>query len=183
MSRIVAPPSPEPRHIPCSMPVVSPNALTGSHWGVRKECNKIMRRESRQGKGGQALVEFAATAPVAILLLMSILAFGLIFSWQNVLDSAAREGARAGSVCKSDDAIGQTVAKSCAPLPNPGSVSVLIDETDVNGAPLPSGSRQRGGAITVTLTYPASIVGVPGVLPGQRTLTAQSTFRMECDSP
>src|SRR5207237_7287318 len=46
---------------------------------------------------GQALVEFAFVAPVLVLLLASLVQFGLIFERQIGINNAAREAARRGA--------------------------------------------------------------------------------------
>jgi Flp pilus assembly protein TadG len=138
-----------------------------------------MPREKR----AQALVEFALVAPVIILVMLAILSFGLLFSWRNTLNNAAREGARGGAVCKTDDEIKQIVSNNTALLPHSNTVSVNVSATDASGAALPAGSRARGGAITVTLSYVADVVGIPGIMGSTKTLVGQSTFRMECDTP
>jgi Flp pilus assembly protein TadG len=142
--------------------------------------NKTIRSTHRQ-RGGQALVEFALLAPVMILILLAILAFGLVFSWQNVLNNAAREGARAGAVAKTDAQIKSNVMQNVSLLPHCSTVldGIVIIPKDENGVSLPAGTRQHGGSITVQLSYPASIVAIPGIMSSEKTLVAKSTFRME----
>ena len=56
----------------------------------------------RKNEKGQTLVEFAIVLPILLLLVMGIIQFGIIFSAQIALTNAAREGARAASVGKSE---------------------------------------------------------------------------------
>lgn len=128
------------------------------------------------------MVEFALIAPVVMLVMLGIISFGLLLSWRSMLDDAARAGARAGAVCKTDDEVKKIVTDNCSLLPHANTVSVSVTETDFGGAALPPGSRQRGGVITVTLTYTANVIPIPGILVSQRPLLTQATFRMECDS-
>jgi Flp pilus assembly protein TadG len=137
-----------------------------------------------RGQSGQALIEFAMIAPAVMLIMFGILSFGLIFSWKNVLNNAAREGARAGSVCKTDSEINTVVTKNCSILPSPGNVTVKIDSYDTADHLITTANgRQRGGTVVVTLTYPANVIRIPGILEGTKTLTAQATFRSECSYP
>ena len=55
----------------------------------------MKRRPSNPGTDrGQALVEFALVAPMLVLLLLSIIEFGRAVYYVQMLDNAAREGAR-----------------------------------------------------------------------------------------
>ena len=58
--------------------------------------NGIGRRIRRQE--GVAAVEFAIIMPVALLIVVGIIQFGVIYSQYQVLQGAAREGARCASV-------------------------------------------------------------------------------------
>jgi Flp pilus assembly protein TadG len=128
-------------------------------------------------------LEFCLVAPIVILIMLGVLSFGLLFAWTNTLNNAAREGARAASVCNTDDDVTQKVINACNTLPNANTITVKITETDASGHALADGSpRVRGGSVTVKVTYITGPMRVPGVLSGRRTMTAQSTFRMECGS-
>jgi Flp pilus assembly protein TadG len=56
------------------------------------------RADNLTGERGAAAVEFALIATVLVMLLFGILEYGRVFSELEVLESAAREGARAASV-------------------------------------------------------------------------------------
>lgn len=47
---------------------------------------------------GQDLVEYALVLPIFLLLVLSVIEFGVLFYQYNVVANAAREGARAGIV-------------------------------------------------------------------------------------
>jgi Flp pilus assembly protein TadG len=143
---------------------------------------KSFGRRTR-GESGQALLEFALIAPSVILIMFGVLSFGLIFSWKNVLNNAAREGARAGAICMTDDQIRTVVAGNVSILPRAGSVAVSITSLDTGGNALPAGQRQRGGTVTVSLSYTANVVSIPGIMASTRVLTAMATFRSECSYP
>src|SRR5436190_19629265 len=58
---------------------------------------RSLRPNERRARGahrGQALVEFAFVAPIFFLLLFAIIDFGRYVYYVQVLDNAAREGAR-----------------------------------------------------------------------------------------
>ena len=66
-------------------------------------------RRLQRGDAGAAVVEFALVVPVLFLIVFAVIDFGRALWTQNVLASAAREGARAGAV-QQTPALAQTVA-------------------------------------------------------------------------
>ncbi len=131
---------------------------------------------------GQSLVEFAMIAPLLLLLVFAIIGFGLLFGWKHTLNDAAREGARAAAVCKTDEQVRASVLQKTDSLPHSSPVEVSIAAQAEDGTPLAPGQRRRGGAVTVTVSYVAPFIGIPGFMSEQKTLVCRSTFRMEDDS-
>ena len=62
---------------------------------------RMVRRQSVRGEGGQAMVEFAAVIIPFFLLLMGIFDLGRGILNSNMISNAAREAARAGIVLSS----------------------------------------------------------------------------------
>ena len=59
---------------------------------------RLIRSRKKKGEKGQALAEFALLVPIFLVLLFSIVDFGMgFYSWITVTNSA-REGARLGAV-------------------------------------------------------------------------------------
>jgi len=54
-------------------------------------------------KKGQSLIEFALVLPILLLVLLGIMEFGRMIMAANVLNQAAREGARVGAVTSDAD--------------------------------------------------------------------------------
>ena len=54
-------------------------------------------------KKGQSLIEFALVLPILLLVLLGIMEFGRMIMTVNVLNQAAREGARIGAVTSDAD--------------------------------------------------------------------------------
>ena len=110
-----------------------------------------MKRE-----GGQALVEFALVLPLLLLVSMLVVTIGEIARDRLVLEHAASEGARSGSLFNDNLKIRQTVAATVRPL-DPARVAVTIDP---EGPP-----RPRGSLVTVRLSYreplALGLVGLP----------------------
>jgi hypothetical protein len=61
----------------------------------------IVRRSGRER--GQALVEFAVLVPAFLIILLSLLEFGLVFNQYLTLEYATREGARVASALADGD--------------------------------------------------------------------------------
>jgi hypothetical protein len=73
------------------------------------------RRNARE-PGGQALVEFAVLVPAFMLILLSLLEFGLIFNNYLTLEYATREGARTGSAMANGGGPSNSATDSSLPL-------------------------------------------------------------------
>ena len=107
------------------------------------------RRRRRRGRG-QALVEFALVAPIFFLILFSIIEFGRYVFTVQILNEAAREGARyaivhgSQALCPSGPMPGVTVPNPCDP-----SGQRVIDVVTRNAAGV-AGTAP----IVVTVTWP-----------------------------
>jgi Flp pilus assembly protein TadG len=106
---------------------------------------------------GQALVEFAMVLPVLLLAALLIVTVGEIARDRVVLEHAASEGARSGSLYNDDVRIREAVAATVRPL-DPRQVAVTIEPS--------SAPRPRGSLITVRLSYREPIaLGLVGLSP------------------
>lgn len=90
---------------------------------------------------GQAVVELALTLPILIMILCGIIDFGWIFTNQNIIDNASREGARYAIVHSTDVAVIKTYTKSVTPDNIRNSLTVTVTFSN------PSAPRQ--GDVTV----------------------------------
>jgi Flp pilus assembly protein TadG len=143
------------------------------------------RRTSRRSRG-QALVEFAFVAPIFLLLLFAIIDFGRYVYYVQILNNAAREGARYAIVNGSnsfipagpsgDDPKVEAVVRNYA-IGVIGNAAVL-DINSVWGGPPPAPtglSNNRGTRVTVTVDYDfrsmIPIVPIPPI-----TITGESTL-------
>ena len=108
---------------------------------------------------GQALVEFALIAPILILLIMGIVEFGRIFSAQQTVTNASREGARTGILPNSSTTdVSNTVSSfmSTAGLTATPTVTCTNVGTTV----------QSGAPTSVTVSYTLPILTgtiIPGI--------------------
>lgn len=146
---------------------------------------RVGRRSSRSSarSRGQALVEFAFVAPMFFLLLFAIIDFGRYVYYVQVLNNAAREGARYAIVHGSkgipttgplaNDPTITAVVKSYA-IGVIGSGTYFVGSTwgdSVSGIP----SNDRGQIVHVSVTYDfhslIPIVPIPPI-----TITGESTL-------
>lgn len=121
---------------------------------------------------GQALVEMVLVLPILLLLVFGTIEFGRVFNSYLEVTNAAREGARAGVVGATDDAITATV-KNAAVLLNGNSLDITV-------TPGPD-YRSRGAALNVTVDYPVPIYTpiISSIIGNPYTVKASATMRVE----
>jgi Flp pilus assembly protein TadG len=100
---------------------------------------------SNQFKAGQGIVEFALVLPLLVLLIIGIFDLGNAVFTNNMLENAAREGARGGAIKSRTDTDIRTRVRAAAPNLN------LSDNRQI--AIVPSPSRTFNEPITVTVQY------------------------------
>lgn len=133
-----------------------------------------MRRRAggRRGLGtcerGVALLEFALVAPLFLLLLLGVVAYGLFFATQIAVVTAASEGARASIPGLSSGErnilatrAAQAVIQGYAPLLKPSSATVTAG--DATGGT---------GLFQVTVAYAAPFAAPLVPMPGSPSYTA-----------
>ena len=137
-------------------------------------------RRSVRGDAGSASLELVALAPALLALLLFVIAAGRISSAKSQVEEAARDGARAASLARSEDQA--TVAARRAALPNLASgqfcMSPLVAVTGDFAKPA---GTPRSVRVSVTCTARLSDIALPG-LPGAKSLSASyvapiDTFR------
>jgi hypothetical protein len=85
----------------------------------------IDERSDKAGARGQGVVEFALVLPLFMILLLTVLEFGIAFSHSLTLEYATREGARSGSaLANGGGPLGCSVGQS----PNAATVDPMIIE-------------------------------------------------------
>ncbi len=80
---------------------MNPSVQPTNGYSISK-ARGISSYNCRRPEQGQAIVEFALVMPILILLLMGVVFFAMAFNLQMVLNSAAREGARAWASNRAD---------------------------------------------------------------------------------
>jgi len=147
------------------------------------------RRTSSRRSHGQALVEFAFVAPIFLLMLFSMIDFGRYVYYVQILNNAAREGARYAIVN------GSNSFTPAGPLPNDPAVTAVVrnyaigvigdvplvvescwkDPKCVPDDPMKVPSNDRGHKVRVAVTFEfhsiIPIVPIPPI-----TITGESTL-------
>ena len=123
---------------------------------------------SLKDQTGAAAVEFAIIGSLLLVLVFGIIEFGRIFNELEVMNSAAREGARAAAVRGTFSDIETATADAASPysLSEPPSASKVCDDT-TSGQP-------------VTVSWDQQFEITTGLLPEfNQTIAIQGTFRCE----
>ena len=128
---------------------------------------QVRIRVKRNQKGSVA-VEFALIVPILILVISAIFAFGSAYNKLQVLNGAAREGARVASVRGTAAQAQSRVVSAASPytLSQAPSVSTTCSDTTVGNPVTVSGPQ----------TFTISILGLPVFHP---TVNISGTFRCE----
>lgn len=109
------------------------------------------RPGSKKNRVGAATVEFAAVAPLMIMLTMGMMEVGRMVMVKQLMVSASREGARLGSL----PGVGQSEVIARV---NQELTSVGVDGVAVTVTPADLGAAPAGTPVTVSLSVPASQV-------------------------
>jgi Flp pilus assembly protein TadG len=141
--------------------------------------NALIRHAKKQPqRQGAALVEFAMILPILVMVIMGMFEFGRGIMATEVLNHAARLGARNGSLTTGTTASVTTAVNEL--LVNAG-VNGTTVKVLVNGAATEVGNADSGDEIQVTVTVPyanVTWIGNPKYLAG-KTLTGRCVMRRE----
>ena len=95
------------------------------------------RTSRRTSESGAAAVEFALIASFLFLVLFGIIEFGRIFSELEVMNSAAREGARVAAVRGTSDEVAEAVVNAAGPYEVDGTPSAdIVCDDSTSGDPV-----------------------------------------------
>ena len=133
---------------------------------------KLRRKNfSRNSESGQTMTEFALVLPMLAFLLFAIIQFGVLFNHYLTVTDAARAGAREAAVSKSEPnpaGAAEETARASATNLDQGDLGVSVSAT----------AWERGGDVTVTVTYPYEI-SLVGMVVTSGTLSSSTTERIE----
>lgn len=139
---------------------------------INKRKNKS--KKSGYDPDGQASLEFILIIPLLILIVLAVSHFGLLIYQKNILEQAAREGARAIATTNSDQEAYACIKKVCSDL-DQNMLEIIV-------TPGSRTSRKVGDMIEVAVIYKdAGIAGLQGIFSGKGGfIKAKSNMRMEC---
>ncbi len=125
-----------------------------------------------RGNRGQSVVEFALVLPLLLLILFGITEFGRVWMTQNILTSAAREGARLAIVTAPDvGAVTMRVTEVCA------AAGITPSAITITG-PDP-GDPDRRVTVVVQTNFQVLTGNILGPFNGTIQLRATSVMRHE----
>lgn len=144
------------------------------------------RGRRRHRTTGQAMVEFALVAPMFFLLIFSIIEFGRYVYYVQILNNAAREGARYAIVHGSqsfqpagpagdDPAVATVVRSDAAGVIGNGAILTIHSDWHDPTRPLDPPSNVRGHVVKVSVTYSFTSL-IPLVPLPPITITGESSL-------
>lgn len=129
------------------------------------------KRVDIRNERGQTMVEFALVLPILLVVVFSIVQFGVLYNDYITLTDATRVGARKGAVSRTaTNPIAITVAATRAAAPGLKPADLGVTATATAWAP--------GADLTVEATYPYDI-DVLGIVVASGTLRSKTVERVE----
>jgi len=126
------------------------------------------------GNKGQASIEFVLVIPILIIVIIIVSQLGFLVYLQNVLEQAAREGARVLTTTNSNSLAFEQIMNICTGLEK--------DRLTVEIIPYTQGSRDVGDTVIVNLKYLyggfANFIKL--VMGREMLIKSDCTMRMEC---
>ncbi len=98
-----------------------------------------------KGRGGQALVEFALTLPILLIMLVGTLEVARALYIQSKLALAAERAARQGALTNDDAQIYDAVSATLSDIP--------LEQLRITICPGGAGARAAGGYVAVQVAY------------------------------
>lgn len=122
----------------------------------------------------QASLEFILIVPFIILIILAVSHFGIMVYQKNIMEQAAREGARIISTTNSNKKALECIRKACSDFKQ--------DCIDVKIIPEDSSLREAGDMVEVHIFYSSGGIGsILKLFTGDDNLIkVKSNMRMEC---
>lgn len=133
---------------------------------------RISYIHSFQGERGASTVEFALVLPALMLIIFGIIEFGRVFMVHQMLNSAAREGARIASMPGADNsAVLAAIAEELA------SAGLTADGYEFSPSDVSTASRNDPVTVRIRIDY-ESFAWAPGFIPGLSGMQLESVVVM-----
>ncbi len=138
---------------------------------------KHIKKKTRNGEDGQAMVEFALILPIFLLILCGIIDFGWLFYNQLSLNNACREGARYAVVNTADNADTSAIINH---IENTTTTVFANDGIDISVS-YSSPADPTAGDITVSMKADISFFTpvLSTVLGKEKTITSTVIMKVE----
>src|SRR4030042_4227240 len=121
---------------------------------------------------GQASLEFILIIPLLILIILAVSHFGLVIYQKNILEQAAREGARVIATTNSNQEAYACIKEVCSGLDQ--------NMLEIKISPESGTSRKVGDMIEVIVIYKNEGITGLGIFSGKDSfINAKSNMRME----
>ena len=150
-----------------------------------KPAHRASRKASERARGA-VLVEMAFTMPILALVFLVVIDVGFLVREHQILQNAAREGARYSALPQNQVSPGNpnatlaNVKDFVVKYAQQEKITVNPANVQVNQAytiPLSGGLSASGSEVTVTYTRPFLTIGRPILPLGSLQLTGRSVFR------
>jgi Flp pilus assembly protein TadG len=139
---------------------------------------------TRKRRGGQAVVEFALILPVFVLLVFAAIEFGRAYYDMHLLTTAAREGARMGSLAGKVETDVQAAVNDFlngAGLAGTWATATVVTQPDGSARSGGLAAALEGDRIAVTVQYDFTVLSgriIPG-FSGTIQMDQQCVYRHE----
>lgn len=136
-----------------------------------------LRAKVREQRGAAA-VEFAIIVSLLLIIVLGIVEYGRVFNQLEVLNSAAREGARVAAVRGTVTDIRNAVATAAEPYQSqiPASLSITVDGASAGNPPCTDQTQGQDVSVSWSQNVTISLGLLP---PFSKTVTIKGVFRCE----
>ncbi len=139
---------------------------------VRLPKEILVRTKGLETNSGQAILEFALVLPLLVLFIVGIFDLGYAVFTNNMLENAARAGARAGIIMSNGDDVIRARVRAAAPTLN-------LPNDQITISPSPTRTFDEPITVTVRYAYRPFTPGIAQIIPGGMQLSATSVMIVE----
>ena len=146
-------------------------------------CKSVGARLRSGNEDGQALIEFALSVPMLLLLVTAIVSFGIVLNNYLELTNATNASAQALSISRGQTsdpcATAVSAFETAAPTLHTSNLgfTIALNAVNVGGTSCPTATLVEGQPAQVTVTYPCNFSFIYNFTPSScslRALTAEA---------
>ena len=158
--------------------------MNAANFEATTTARERSRRRAGRNDRGVALVEFALVLPLLCLLVFGVIDFGFMVNRDTLINNAAREGAREGTLNPDESDIIDVVESSLGSL-DADDLTVTVDCRNANGSDCVGAfddQADSGDVVIVTVSYDYRwITPAPQFFGGDDTVTLEKTVEMRIE--